>query len=95
MAADHFSNLSERNAHFGDAVKPSPCSRSFFQCKPEQMGSIESMHRRPAIESVGLIRGHALFARNPDESWNEAVIAIPMDRWWKAYHRNARATLRH
>src|SRR5580704_13662074 len=75
-------------------MKPGP-RRSLLQCKLEEMGGIESVYRRPAIESVADIRRDALFTCNADQQWNEAVIAVTVDRWWQTYHGHAHATRRH
>jgi len=61
-------------------VKPGP-RRGLLKCKPEKVGRIESVHSGPAIQSVAYIRRNALFIRNSDESRNEAVIAVTVDRW--------------
>jgi len=68
MSADHFSNRSERNALFSNSVIPGPRGRRLFNCEPEQTSSIESVHCRPAIESVACIDRHAFFTCNPDGS---------------------------
>src|SRR5205807_6441295 len=63
--------------------------------EPVEMGSIEPVHRGPAVEPVTHIRRNALFTRDLDETRNEAVITVAMDRWGEAHHRHAHATRRH
>ncbi len=44
--ADDFGDFSERDAFFSHTVIVSSCG-PFFQSKPEQLGSIKSMHCGP------------------------------------------------
>jgi len=53
--ADDSGNLTERNALFSNPVKSSLGSRGLLNCKPKQMGSINSVHRRPAIQSLAFV----------------------------------------
>ena len=54
-SSDDFGYIPERNAFFCHPVKPGSCSRSLLQCKPVQAGSIEPVHRGPAVESLATI----------------------------------------
>jgi len=78
--ADDFSDISKCDALFGNCVIPSPRS-GLLECKPKKMGGIESVHGAPAITPVAHIRRNALFTRNADETWNEAMIAVAVDGW--------------
>jgi hypothetical protein len=52
---------------------------ALLRSQPVEMSSIEPVHAGPAIEPVAYIRGHALLARDVDESRNEAVVAVTVD----------------
>src|ERR1700675_207674 len=93
-ASNDCSNISERNSLFSNPVKPSPRS-SLLKCQPKKIGSIESVHSGPAIEPVAHICRNAFFTCNPDESWNEAVIAVAVDGWRKTHHRYTHSPRRH
>ena len=44
------------------------------------MGRIESMHGIPAIAAVADVSRNSFFTREVDEDWNEAVIAVTVNR---------------
>ncbi len=47
-AADHFGDLFERHAVFGDRVI-GPLRRAIFEREPIKAGGVEAVRRRPAI----------------------------------------------
>jgi hypothetical protein len=51
-----------------------------LQCEPIVAGGVEPVHGRPAVEPLADIGGHAFLAGELDEPWNEAVIAMAVDR---------------
>ena len=84
-AADHASDIAERHTLFGGAVIAG-ASGTFLKHKPEEMGSIEPMHRRPLVEPFAQMGRDTLLACDADEDRNEAVIAIAMYGWRQAHH---------
>ena len=88
--ADYLSNFPERNTLIGNAVISSP-GGTLFKRQPVELGGIEPMHRRPAIEPVTHVCRNAFFSRDGDKTWNEAVIAVSMYRRRKAHRRHAHA----
>ena len=54
-AADHATNISERNALVGDPVIPGSCGTPLKR-QPKEMGSIKLVHSGSAIESIADIR---------------------------------------
>ena len=51
-----------------------------LQCEPIDAGGVEPVHGRPAVEPLADIGGHAFLAGELDRPWNEAVIAMAVDR---------------
>src|ERR1700722_3164193 len=89
--ADHPSDLSERYAFVSDRVIPSAL-RPLFDREPVETRRIEPVHAGPAVAPIADIGRHALFARDADESRNEAVITVAVDGWRQAHGRRPHAT---
>jgi hypothetical protein len=83
-AADHAGDVAERHALVGDSVIRGS-SGTLLKHEPVEMSSIEPVNRGPAVKPVANIRRNALFTRDADESRNETVITVAMDRWRKPY----------
>ena len=64
--ANDFSDLPHQYSLFSDRVVPTS-SFALLECKPVEMGNIENMRRRPAIESFADVCRGPLFAGHPDE----------------------------
>jgi hypothetical protein len=58
------------------------------------MSSIQPMHGGPALEPVSDVCGNALFTRDADQAWHEAVITVAVDRWREPQHRCADSACR-
>ena len=93
MSANDLSDLSSRYALVRHAVI-SGCSGAFLKREPVEMGSIEPMHRGPAVEPVAYKCGNALFTCDADQAWHKAVITIAVDRWGEPQHRCADSACR-
>src|SRR5207249_792233 len=65
VTSDYGSDVTEWYALFRDAVIPSSRS-TLLECKPEEMGSIEPMHRGPSIESIAYICRNTFLPRDAD-----------------------------
>ena len=65
-AADCVSDVSKRHALFGDRVIPGSRS-SLLKRQPVEVGSIEQVHRGPAVEPVADIRRDTLLASYCDQ----------------------------
>lgn len=72
--ANYFSDVSNRHDLVGDPVIPGSRG-TLLRRQPEEVGSIEPVHRGPAVEPVTHIRRNALLACDADNNGNEAVIA--------------------
>src|ERR1700730_17181174 len=88
LPADDLSDLSSRYALVGHTVTPC-CDGTLLKRQPVEMGGIEPMHRRPAVESVAYKSGNALFTCDANQAWHKAVITAAVDRWGKPQHRCA------
>src|SRR5579872_515368 len=64
-SANDFRHLPHRYSLFSDRVVPA-ASFALLQRKPVEMGNIENMRRRPAIESLGNVRRSSLFTGHLD-----------------------------
>ena len=69
---NHFGNLSKRYTFFGNRVI-TRAGGTFLQREPIKPGRIESMHGRPAIESIAHIRRDTFRARDIDQIRNQAL----------------------
>src|SRR5580704_10938776 len=69
--------------------------RTLLQYESVEMSSIKSVHGGPAVKTGTHVRGLPLLTRDLDESRDEAMIAVPMDRWRKAQHGDAHASRSH
>src|SRR5215472_18084798 len=88
VSANYASDVSNRHALLGDPMKPD--SRpTLLERQPEEVRSIEPVHRGPAVEPLADICRDALLTRSGDESRNEGVIAVAVYRRRKAYQRDA------
>ena len=65
--ADYVSDLSQRHALFGDRVIPRSRG-ALLKREPVEGGSIEPVHRGPAVEPVAHIRRNTLLASHTDET---------------------------
>jgi hypothetical protein len=90
VAADDVSDVSKRHALFGDPVIPGS-RRTLLKRQPEEMRSIESVHRGPAVEPVADKRRDTLLASQSDHVGDEALLHSVVDRWRQAHHRRAHA----
>jgi len=91
-ATDYRCNLLKRYSFICNRViSESRCT--VFASEPVHKGSVQPVHAGPAVEPVSHIRRDTLFTSDTDEDWNEAVMAIAVDRCRKAYDRCAHATL--
>jgi len=88
VPADYIGDFSNRHALVGDPVKPGSRG-TLLKRQPEEMGSIEPVHRGPAVEPITHIGRNALFTCDADESRDEAVIAVAMYRRRQAHDRCA------
>src|SRR5258708_39697142 len=81
-SANDFSDLPHRYPLFSDRVVPAArFALGFvpFQRKPVEMGNIENMRRRPAIESLANVRRSSLFTGQSDRVGDEALLDRVMD----------------
>jgi hypothetical protein len=78
VATDDLGYLSEPQPFFGDSVISASCG-TLLQRQPVKMCGIEPVHCGPAVAPIPYIAGDAFLARQIDEDWNEAVIAIAVD----------------
>src|SRR5580698_2366072 len=93
-SADDARDVLERHALVSDAVVPGS-RRTLLNHQPVKMGSIEPVHRGPAVLAVTHICRNALFARDGDETRDKAVVAVAMHRGREAHHRHAYAPRRY
>ena len=95
--ADCLSDLSQRHALFVDRVIPGSrrlfIIRALLQREPVERGSIQPMHRGPAVEPVAYIRRDTFFASHSDQVGDEALLVPVMDLR-EAHHRRAYSTRR-
>src|ERR1700722_18628404 len=77
-SANNFSDLPHRYSLFRDRVVPAP-RFPLLKRKPVEMGNIENVRRRPAIESVTNVRGGPLFTGHLDCVGDEALLDSVMD----------------
>ena len=90
--ADHFGNFPVGHAFFSDGVVVGSMS-GLVQGKLENTCRIEPVHGGPTI-CAGADEGRSLLlARYLDEYWNEAVVAVAMNRWRQANDRYTPAAL--
>jgi hypothetical protein len=75
-AADHASDVSERQALVGDPMIPGSRG-TLLEHEPVEMSRIEPVHGGPAVEPFAEIGRSALLTRKTDEERDEAVIAAP------------------
>src|SRR5579872_267118 len=92
-AANDFSDLPHRYSFFSDRVVPA-AGFVLLQSKPVEMGNIENMRRRPAIESLANIRRSSLFTGCVDRVGNEALLDRVVNLR-KTHHRHVHTMLRH
>src|SRR5580658_9354208 len=92
-SANDFSDLPHRYSLFSDRVVPA-ASFVLLQCKPVEMGNIENMRCRPAIESLVNVRRGPLFTSHLDRVGDEALLDRVVDLR-KTHHRHVHTTLRH
>src|ERR1700719_4273667 len=92
-SADNLSDLLYRYSFFSDRVVPA-ARFALLQRKPVEMGNIENMRRRPAIEPLANIRRGALFAGNLDRVGDEALLHGVVNLR-KTHYRYIHTTLRH
>src|ERR1019366_9879119 len=91
-SANDFSDLPHRYSLFSDRVVPA-ASFVLLQRKPVEMGNIENVRRRPAIESLANVRRGSLFTGHLDRVGDEALLDSVVDLR-KTHHRDVRPTLR-
>src|SRR5271156_4241497 len=72
-SADYSSDLPHRDSLLSDRVVPA-ANFVLLQRKPIEMGNIENMRRRPAIEPLADIRRGAFFTGNLDRVGDEALL---------------------
>lgn len=89
--ADHFRDVPQRYAFFGDCMISSTCL-VLFERESIEMGDVEDMRRWPAIESFPDVSGNALFPGNADKKGDQALLESVMDLW--NTHHIYRYTLR-
>ncbi len=74
----------------GDAALPctvqSAACRSLFDGEPVECGCISTVNCRPAVRSIGDVRGDACSPRGRDQERNEAVVPRPMHCWRQPQH---------
>src|ERR1700733_2500732 len=95
--ANDFSDLPHRYSLFRDRVVPAArfvLGFLLLKHKPVEMGNIENMRRRPAIESFADVCRGPLFAGHPDCVGDEALPGRVVDLR-KTYHRHVHTALRH
>ncbi len=73
MPSDHFGDLAERYAFFGNAVIHGVLGGA-FERETVEARCIAAMHSGPPILSIADIRGNAALAGDPDEDRYEAVV---------------------
>ena len=93
MPANDLSDLSSRYALVGHTVI-SGYTGAFLKRESVEMSSIEPVHRGPAVEPLAYKCGNALFTRDADQAWHEAVITAAVDRWGKPQSRCADSACR-
>ena len=69
----------EGDAFFRYPVVAGP-GRALLQREPKEVGSIQPVHRWPAVQPVVHVGGNLLFARNANEAGHEAIVAIAVHR---------------
>src|SRR5437879_13668937 len=74
-AADHAGDVAERHALFGDPMI-ARFRGTLLKREPVETGSIEPVHRGPAVEPVANLGRVALFLRDPDEVRGDGEIVI-------------------
>src|SRR5580704_18781835 len=87
-AADDAGDVPERHALLGHAVIAGPRG-ALLEREPEELRSIEAVNCGPAVEAVAHVSGSLPVPRHSDEQRHKAMIAIAMDRWRQAHHRDA------
>ncbi len=83
-AANHGGDVAKGYALLGDGMIAGMCGTA-FEHQPVKMRGIEPVHRGPAIAAVADISRDAFLARETDEVWDEAVIAVAVDRGREAH----------
>src|SRR5882757_7367227 len=89
--ADNLSDLPHRYSFFSDRVVPA-ARFALLQRKPVEVGNIENMHRRPAIESLANVSRCSLFTGHLDRIGDEALLDRVVDLR-KTHHRHVHTTL--
>src|SRR5260370_9262645 len=92
-SANDFSDLPHQYSLFSDRVVPA-ASFALLECKPVEMGNIENMRRRPAIESFADVCRGPLFTGHPDEGGDEALLDRVVNLR-KTHYRYLHTALRH
>jgi hypothetical protein len=93
-ASDRTGDILESDRLVGNPVIAS-ARGAFLEREPKQNCGIEPMHGGPAIETLAHIGGHRFFACNADQRWNEAVVAVTVDRRRETNQRYAHAARRN
>src|SRR5580692_2486797 len=91
--ANDFSDLPHQYSLFSDRVVPA-ARFALLECKPVEMGNIENMRRRPAIESFADVCRGPLFTSHPDEGGDEALLDRVVNLR-KTHYRYIHTALRH
>src|SRR5271169_4470960 len=64
--SDHFCDLPERNTLFSHTVVRRSCG-SLLECQPEEVGRVELVYRRPAVQAISNVRRLTFLACDLDE----------------------------
>src|ERR1700752_3091747 len=91
--ADDFSDLPHSYSLFSGGVVRA-ASFALLRPKPVEMGNIENMRRRPAIESFADVCRCSLFTGHPDQGDDEALLDSVVNLR-KTHYRYIHTTLRH
>src|SRR5437660_8323236 len=93
-APNNLGDPSDRHALVADPVIPGSRGTP-LKHQPVEMRSIQPVHRRPAVLPITHIRRNTPLPRDSDDPWNEALIAVTMNRRRKPYHGHTHAPRRH